>query len=209
LHGYFFLEGEKLHVYRALPSVLNPTTGNWEPSPEDDELKSLWKGEPYYHETYELDEGEWIPKMWGGSDTRGKREFSRVPEQYLKFTSCDRNDKLDLQNNEIRRALWRGTKQKDIVEFGGYAAVIFSANPASLAGEKPVPYKADERPVQLALLKHGSNRWEFPTRAAVVSTGNYCGRKILPSTRGGNLRTVLLLFFEEGDYAVAYSYVAD
>ncbi len=198
-----------MHVYRALPSVLNPADGNWERSPEDDELKNLWKGEPYYHEMYELDESEWVPKMWGSSDTRGKREFSEMPEQFLKLTSCDRDDTLDLQNNEIRRALWRGTKQKDIVEFGGYAAVIFSVNPASLAGKKPVPYKSDERPVHIALLKQGGNGWEFPARDAVVSTGNYCGKKVFSTVPGGNQRTVLLLFFEEGNYAVAYSYVAD
>jgi len=209
LHGYFFLEGEKLHVYRALQIVLSSTTGNWGPSPEDDELKNVWKGEPYYHEIYELDEGEWVPKMWGSTDTRGKREFSRMPEQYLKFTSCDQNDKLDLHNDEIQRTLWRGTKQKDSVEFDGYAAVLFSVNPATLAGKKPPPYKTDERPVQLALLRRGRNGWEFPPRVASVSTGNYCGMRTLSSTRTGEPRTVLVVFFEEGSYAVAYSYVAD
>lgn len=208
LHGYFFLEGVKLHVYRALPTALNPQTGNWEPSPENDELKRLWKGEPYYHEIYELNEGEWVPKIWA-KDSRGKREFSQMPEQYLKFTDCDRNDALALRNNSIQSALWRGTKQKDTIEFDDYVAVLFSVDPATLTETKPSPYKAEQRPVQLALLRRGRAAWEFPAKVPIVSTGNYCGKKMLSASRDGKLRTILLLFFEEGDYAVAYSYIAD
>lgn len=208
LHGYFFVDGEKLHVYRALPMALNSQTGKWEPSPENDELKSLWKGEPYYHEIYELNHGEWVPKI-RAKDSRGKREFSQMPAQYLKFTDCDRNDALALRNNSIQNALWRGTKQKDSVEIDDYVAVLFSADPATLTGPTPSPYNAEQRPLQLALLKRGTAGWEFPAQAPIVSTGNYCGKKILSASRGEKLRTILLLFFEEGDYAVAYSYVAD
>lgn len=87
--------------------------------------------------------------------------------------------------------------------------MLFSVDPATLTGTEPPPYKAEQRPLQLALLKRGRAGWEFPDQAPIVSTGNYCGKKILSASRGGKLRTILLLFFEEADYAVAYSYVAD
>jgi len=209
LHGYFFLdEHDRLHVYRYLPTIRDPKSQKLEIQPEDNELKSEWNGEPYYHETYVLDGGEWVPKMWGTADTRGRRVFSNAPERYLKFASCDQNDALDLHREDLKKASWRQSKVKDVYKFGNYAALVYSLNPAILTGP-PSGYKPDQRPVWLDLLKKTGKTWELPGGTQSVSVGNYCGKVILTATRSGHTRPVLLLFFEDGDYNVAYSYIAD
>ena len=208
LHGYFFLDDRnRLHVYRALPKVRNPQTNDFELQPEDNELKPEWKGEPYYHEIYTLHEGEWVPMMWGNS-TPEKREFSGLPDQYLRFDSCDSNDALDLQREDLKRASWRDSKIKDVYEFGSYAAVVYSLNPTIETGP-PSGFRLDQRPVWLELLEKTGKTWELPGSTQSVSVGNYCGKVVLTSIRGGNNRPVLILFFQEGDDNVAHSYVAD
>jgi hypothetical protein len=208
LHGYFFLDDRnRLHVYRALPKVRNPQTNDLELQPEDNELRPLWKGEPFYHETYTLHEGEWIPMMWGHG-TPEKREFSGVPEQYLKFDSCDSNDALDLQRVDLKKASWPQSKVKDVYEFGNYAALVYSLNPTSETGP-PTGYRLDQRPVWLELLKKAGKTWESPDSTQSVSVGNYCGKVVMTAMRDGYKRPVLILFFQEGDDNVAHSYVAD
>ncbi len=208
LHGYFFLDDRnRLHVYRALPRLRNSQTNDFELQPEDNEIKPAWKGEPYYHEIYTLHEGEWVPMIWG-ENTPEKREFSGLPEQYLRFDSCDSNDALDLQREDLKKASWRQSKVKDVYEFGNYAALVYSLNPAYETGP-PTGYRPDQRPVWLELLKKAGKTWESPDSAQSVSVGNYCGKVVLTAARGGYARPVLILFFQEGDYNTAHSYVAD
>jgi hypothetical protein len=208
LHGYFFLDGEKLHIYRALPSVLNPTGGNWEPSPEDDELKNLWKGEPYYHEMYELDEGEWVPKMWGSSDTRGKREFTQAPKQYLNFGSCDDRDQIDLSGSAVKRELGSTIRLKDIIESDDYTEAVYSETPNRAA--RPRRYDPLDRSIAVALLAQRGKRLEFTGDSrSLCSDCKFCGTRSILTKRDGKTRLVLLVFSVSGEYTRLDSYVLD
>lgn len=207
LHGYYLLEGEKLHVYRALPSVLNPKTHKLELSPEDDELKPLWRGEPYYHESYILDDGEWVPKMWDSSDTRGKREFSQPPTQYLEFGACDEHDRITLPDVKFKRELGRGVKIKDIVKSDGYAAVVYSANPDMPTCLKS-PYQPSDRLILASLFARHGEGWDFirDSRGSCMPR-RFCGTRALVTQVGGQSRFVLLVFSIAGEYSELDSYV--
>jgi hypothetical protein len=208
LHGFFLLEGDRLHVYRALPTHLNPTTRKFEPSPEDNELKPLWKGEPYYHETYKLEDGEWVPKMWGVPNSPDRREFSQSPQRYLDFGACDTNDEIDLPNPQIRRALWPAIKIKKITEFQGYAAVVFSGPPRPENGRR---YGPSDRSLHVAFLVRGRRSWlATEGRSIVAITSKYfCGTRTLFSPRGEETRPVLLIFSRHGQYDQLDSYVVE
>lgn len=199
-HGVFLVEPDRLHVYSALPTVLNARTGQWEAVPDDDARRSLWKGEPYYYDLYRLREGRWVQE---------EKKFSQGPNLYLDFGPCDPLDQLDLPSTQIRAALPNGAKIKNITQFAGYATVVFSHPPQVRYPRNTL----DAYSLSVALLLRDGRVWKFQQAIDVGADGFFCGTRTL-STKFANrgLGTVLLLYTDEpaasSNFRVIHSFVA-
>jgi hypothetical protein len=202
LHGLFFLENARLHVYGGIETARNPQTGQMEPSHLDDALRLRWRGEPYWHEIYDLVNGKW---------EKTEQEFSQRPEHYLDFHLCDQRDGIDIENASIKKAFWPwpGTqiKIKDVTKFPPvYATVVYSGIPK----EKGVAYRPGDRTLDVALVVHGKGGWRLLD--GIDSTGppvRFCGTKTLSASEDGQEHPVLLLLSVQGDFNVLDSYILD
>jgi hypothetical protein len=184
-HGVFFIEEDVLHVYSALPTILNVKTGLWEPVPNDDAMKAQWKGEPFYYEELRLQLGKW---------TQVQKHFSAGPDSYLDFGPCDPADQLDLPSTEIRKSLPAASKIKNITEFNDYATVVFSHAPK--AGYPR--YSLDAYSLEVALLIRDGSTWKSQQLVDIGADGFFCGTRTLSTKLAdGKRATVLLLYADE------------
>lgn len=184
-HGVFFIDADGLHMYSALPTVLNAKSGLWEPVPNDDAMKAQWKGEPFYYEEFQLQQGKWV---------QAQKHFSAGPDSYLDFGPCDPSDQLDLPSTEIRKSLPARSKIKGVTEFSDYATVVFSHAP-----ERQYPrYSLDAYSLEVALLIRDGSAWKLQGSVDVGADGFFCGTRTL-STRfaDGDRATILLLYVDE------------
>jgi hypothetical protein len=184
-HGVFFIDADGLHVYSALPTILNAKSGLWEPVPNDDVMKAQWKGEPFYYEEFQLQQGKWA---------QVQKHFSAGPNSYLDFGPCDPADQLDLPSAEIRKLLPAASKIKNITEFSDYATVVFSHAP-----KRQYPrYSLDSYSLEIALLIRDGSTWKSQGSVDVGADGFFCGTRTLSTTfADGNRATVLLLYVDE------------
>jgi hypothetical protein len=184
-HGVFFIEADGLHIYSALPTILNVKSGLWEPVPNDDAMKVQWKGEPFYYEEFQLQQGKWA---------QVQKHFSTGPNSYLDFGPCDPADQLDLPSAEIRKSLPARSKIKNITEFSDYATVVFSHAP-----NRQYPrYSLDAYSLEVALLIRDGSTWKSQGSVDVGADGFFCGTRTLSTTfADGGRATVLLLYVDE------------
>ena len=174
-HGMFFATPNTIHLYSRLPKVRN-VEGRFQLVPVDDELRSQWEGEPYYHEVYELRKGTWL---------RTLREFSEGPELYLDFAPCDPFNQLDVSRREsqIASLLGNSAKIKDVSRFvsesrgslvgptaSDHATVIYSDTPT-----RTVTYS-----LKLGLLAADSREWHLLRTLTVGVDGYFCGTRSWP-----------------------------
>ncbi len=172
-------------MYSALPTILNAKSGLWEPVPNDDSRKAQWKGEPFYYEEFQLQQGNWV---------QAQKHFSTGPNSYLDFGPCDPADQLDLPSAEIRKSLPAASKIKNITEFSDYATVVFSHAP-----KRQYPrYSLDAYSLEVALLIRDGSAWKPQGSVDIGADGFFCGTRTL-STRfaDGDRATVLLLYVDE------------
>jgi hypothetical protein len=220
LHGYYFLENDRLHAYRELRKATNPETAKLEPVPENDEQRPLWKGEPYYHEVYNLENGEWMPKAWGPAQLKD-RSFSQVPKRFLNFGGCDKKDLISVDRPEIKAALPDSAKIKKVARWGNYALVVYTDVPAT----RPViqhkswarprrqmaPPKPTDRAVHVVLLgraEKGKQKTWVSTHRKLDSRipAYFCGTREVSTPVDGKTRPNLLVFSQQGEYAIGNSY---
>jgi hypothetical protein len=219
LRGYYFLEKDRLHAYRALRSTLNPQSGKLETVPENDDQRPLWKGEPYYHEIYHLKNGEWMPKAWGPAQLKD-RSFSQVPKQYMNFGGCDKKDLINLNRPEIKANLPASAKIKKVAQYGEYAFVVYTDSPAirpivkhrgwPRARLSRPPPKPTDRAVHVVMLrreKGKQNTWG-PTYQKNTSAipAYFCGAREVPMTVDGKALQNLLVFSQQGEFAIGNGY---
>ena len=178
--------------------------GERELTPDDDELLSQWKGEPYYHTVYELRAGEWVKVL---------REFSRAPDLYLDFGPCDPLNQLDLYMRDAPpKALEKmrpRIKVKDTTLVGGkptFATVVYSDAP-----DEKVTY-----PLKIALTvpeRAGqTGGWKLRESVDVGGYGYFCGTRMLDTKlENGEIASVLLVYLDEpaasSDYIAVYSFL--
>ena len=202
VRGLFFLDGNELEIYSLVTRGRNSVTGKDTLIGIDESQVVLWKGEPYFHETYRLVEGIWRKRA---------QEFSKAPAKYLNFSVCDENDEVDLARPEIRRAFqpWPGTKMKikDVIELAsGYAAVVYSEIPRQ--GE--IAYRSTDRTIQVALLTEDKSGWRLADGIdGSQDPRKFCGTRLLSATESQGTHPVLLIFTTAGKFNAVDSYQLD
>jgi len=198
-HGLFFIEGNRLDVYSALPTVLSEKTHQWEPVPNDDEM-AQWKGEPFYYQRFHLEQDKWV---------LDQKVFSKGPSAYLDFGPCDPADQIDLPSAEFKKVLPAGAKIKNITTFADYATVVFAQHP-----KQPFPrYSLDAYSLAVSLLVRTGSAWQVHQAVDVGADGFFCGTRTLPAKLAdGSRGTVLLLYTDEpaasSNYRAIHSFIA-
>ncbi len=200
LEGLFSAEGGQLDVYSygEEPVRLSPNTGmpkyssadDWPPAP---------KRKPFYHEVYDLVNGEWVRKLKG---------FSGAPDKYLDFGSCDRANHLDVAIEEnMRVELPSAIKVKAIHKFPGYAAVVYSE-----PSQDPLDVLHHYPPIEVDLLVPDEGGWRVAHSQEADEYGYFCGTTAFStSLANGETAEVLLVFSVDpgngDDYYAARSFV--
>ncbi|MCL5286505.1 MAG: hypothetical protein M1453_00715 [Acidobacteria bacterium] len=195
--GVFFAEAQRIHIYSHLPTSLNEK-GERMTVPLDDGLRSKWKGEPYYHSSYVLKNGNW---------TIEGREFSDAPEQYLDFGPCDPQNQLSIlpSQAELGRILGPSVKIKAEIQSGdklGYSLVVYSDTPLST-----INYS-----MKIGLLTHFAGSRKIVQTVNVGEFGHFCGtRTIRTRLSNGEHALVLLVYLDEpaasSDYIAVCSFL--
>lgn len=161
LGAAFFRDGRRMHVYTEFSQVLNDKTGRKEPSPDWDELRDRWRGEPYYHEVYDLSDGEWVKRT---------REFARASDSNLGFEACDYGENLELPiEKKIKDELPSSIKIKAVLRFQEYVAVLYG-DPNE---QRPYPYN-DHPPLEMDLLVPDKVGWRVADSQEVDEYGYLC-----------------------------------
>ncbi len=192
LEAFFSLDGQRLHVYTALETVLSDKTGKHELAPDHDELRPYWKGEPYYHESYDFVDGRWI---------RQTREFSRGADSNLEFGDCDDKGTLDLQiEREIAAELPSPIRVKAVLKFKEFAVVVYS-DPSSQNHN----YVLDVPPLEADLLVPDQGGWRIVDSQEVDEYGYSCGVN-LPSMTLPGREAEKMLFILTFDPSVTSNY---
>lgn len=188
--GRYFQEGDRLDVYtsaREFGAVWDSVQQRYVLLKE---LSLLWKGEPYYHEGYQLQNGEWVRK---------EIEFSKEPDRYLDFGPCDAQNTLEIPDDPLatldfrmRRVLPRGAKIKAVSEFkGDFVTVVYSKIPTGL----PSIYEPGAYPIYVALLVLDKQSWQIVETLRAEEWAYFCGTRTLSTQlANGGTAAVLLLY---------------
>lgn len=198
-HGVFFIEADGLHVYSAVKTVFSEETKQWEPIPNDDPMKSRWKGEPFYYEQFGLRQGKWVSEQKG---------FSTGPSAHLDFGPCDPANQLDLPSAYVRKILPAEAKIKNVSEFSEYATVVFAQTPKQLYPR----YSLDAYSLKVSLLIRYASSWQIAELLDIGADGFFCGTRTLSTELpGGKHATVLLLYTDESaassNYRAIHSFI--
>jgi hypothetical protein len=195
LEADFFLDGGRMHVYTAVEEVLSDKTGKYELSPDWDELREHWRGEAYYHETYDLADDGWV---------RRSRKFAAGPESNLEYGSCDNNAELDLPlEKEMKEELPAAVKIKAVLRFQEYAAIVYG-DPNE---QKPYPYN-DHPPLEMDLLVPDRGGWRVADSKEVDEYGYLCGTTAFPTQlTGGEKARVFLIITSDPSATSNHYYV--
>jgi hypothetical protein len=183
LNALFLHQGEQLHVYIALDDVLDEKTGKFERGPDSDDLEPYWKGEPYYHEVYDLVGGTWAQE---------RREFSQPPEDSIDLDHCDRWNRRNLRiEKEISRELPARIKIKAIDKLPNRVVVVYTDPSLQSPSELNYP------PLEADLLVPDQGGWRIAESQEVEEGGYFCRSEALPvPLANGESATVLLVFTE-------------
>lgn len=190
--GFFFMEDGRLDVYDGgLDSgVIWDNVSDKYILLREAEKELPRAGAPYYHEAFQLEQGEW---------NRVERNFSQEPKRYLDFGPCDARDQLDLPNDElagldstVRRALPTGIKIKGAAQsWHRFAVVVSSERPKEAS---PI-YQPGTYPLRVLLLTPQKEGWQVSDNRQVEQWAYYCGMRTFPTTlQNGEPATVLLLY---------------
>jgi hypothetical protein len=186
-NGLFFAEESRIHMYSQLPMVENPKTSKRELTPLGDELRTQWKGQPYYHEIYQLTNGKWV---------RIRRTFSEAPNTYLDFGPCDPLNQLDisLQHSELKPFLPSAMLMKAVTEVDDedhYFVVVFSDAP-----DARVRYR-----LKIALISAQGETLSLQGTQDIGDYGQFCGTRALGDAKlldGQTAIDVLVYTLESG-----------
>jgi hypothetical protein len=191
--GYFFVEDGRLDVYsdwRDIDVIWDNALRQYV-LPRDMEKEVPSGGAPYYHEVYQLDQGEW---------GRTERNFTQKPARYLDFGPCDASDQINLPNDFVagldagaRRALPRGAKIKGVtyIEEGRFVVVVASTIPS----RSPSIYQTGTYPLHVFLLALKKDNWKIAARVPVEEWAYYCGMRTSNTIlKGGESATLLLVY---------------
>ncbi len=187
-NGFFYGEDQfyvvtppAIHVYYQRSTGSNDSSNDVEQRPADDQLRSQWKGQEYYHEVFGLVHGKW---------TKKQREFSEKPNRHLNGNSCDSANKLDLPGGALRGALPRPIKIKDIEDRKVYAVVTYS----------DTPDQKEWYSLTVALLNRDPAGWHIVSTIYAGKNRQFCGKEAFRTRmRSGEEPLVLLLYSGESD----------
>ena len=188
--GQFFQERDELDVYQG-----GLDSGTVWSTAENKyvllrEIQPSWKGEPYYHELYQLQNGQWVPKQ---------HSFSQAPERYLDFGPCDARNQVDLPdeplaalNSKVRAVLPGASKIKAVSEFyEQFVTVVYSRIPK----EEPSIYMTWTYPLYAALLTPYGQSWHIVGTLKAGDWAYFCGtRTIRTKLADGSDATILLVY---------------
>lgn len=200
LYGSFAERHGRLHVYSELTRIMNDKTGRKEATPDNDELKPSWRGEPSYHEVYALVDGAWVQQ---------RREFFRPPYQgqEIDLGHCDQRDLRNIPiEKQMIAELPASIKIKAVHKFPAYATVLYTN--ASQQSDSAFAYP----PLELDLLVPDRGGWKIADSQEVDEYGYFCGTKTLSTQlANGESTTVLLVFTADpsvdNEYYTANSFI--
>lgn len=190
--GLFFIEGDRLDVYDGgLDSdVIWDNVSGRLVLLREVEKELGHHGEPFYHEVFQLEHGEW---------NRKDRDFAQTPKRFLDFGPCDARDQIDLPDEPLagldasmRSVLRRGIRIKGVADLGGsLTALVISEMPKEL----PSIYDPGTYRLRLLLLQKTKQTWHFAANLEVEKWAYYCGMRSVETTlKNGQPATVLLLY---------------
>ncbi len=195
IHAIFFRQERRLHVYTPLTKIINEKTGKFEPVPED-EMEPAWKGEPYYHDSYELKDGFWAANQ---------REFSQGPEDFVDWAHCDQWNRRNLQiEKAIKRELPARIKVKAIYRFPRYVVVVYT-DPSQQS-----PSELNYPPLEADLLVPDLGGWRIADSQEVDEYGYFCGSETFDTQlANGETVKILLVYTEDIKWDQVQSYLIE